>query len=189
MKEMRAFGILLLGGVMIVFQFTAEKQKQKEKRKKEIRQMQFDYPQLINKFSLYIGAGMTVRRAWIQIVKEYDKEKHYLGERTVYEEMRYTMNELKNGRPESECYEAFGRRCESPVYRKFGMLLSQNLRKGTKGLTNLLQREAQEAFEERKNMAKKLGEEAGTKLMIPLFLMLAVGFVIVTVPAFLTIQI
>ena len=45
---------------------------------------------------------MTVRRAWIQIVKEYDKEKHYLGERTVYEEMRYTMNELKNGRPESE---------------------------------------------------------------------------------------
>ena len=188
-KEMRAFGILLLGGVMIVFQFTAEKQKQKEQRKKEIRQMQFDYPQLINKFSLYIGAGMTVRRAWIQIVKEYDKEKHYLGERTVYEEMRYTMNELKNGRPESECYEAFGRKCESPVYRKFGMLLSQNLRKGTKGLTNLLQREAQEAFEERKNMAKKLGEEAGTKLMIPLFLMLAVVFVIVTVPAFLTIQI
>ena len=99
--------------------------------------MQFDYPQLINKFSLYIGAGMTVRRAWIQIVKEYDKEKHYLGERTVYEEMRYTMNELKNGRPESECYEAFGRRCESPVYRKFGMLLSQNLRKGTKGSKNL----------------------------------------------------
>ena len=32
-KEMRAFGILLLGGVMIVFQFTAEKQKQKEQRK------------------------------------------------------------------------------------------------------------------------------------------------------------
>ena len=189
LSKKEAFGILLLGGVMIVFQFTAEKQKQKEQRKKEIRQMQFDYPQLINKFSLYIGAGMTVRRAWIQIVKEYDKEKHYLGERTVYEEMRYTMNELKNGRPESECYEAFGRRCESPVYRKFGMLLSQNLRKGTKGLTNLLQREAQEAFEERKNMAKKLGEEAGTKLMIPLFLMLAVVFVIVTVPAFLTIQI
>lgn len=56
-------------------------------------------------------------------------------------------------------------------------------------MTNLLQREAQEAFEERKNMAKKLGEEAGTKLMIPLFLMLAVVFVVVTVPAFLTIQI
>lgn len=62
-------------------------------------------------------------------------------------------------------------------------------KKITRGLMNLLQREAQEAFEERKNMAKKLGEEAGTKLMIPLFLMLAVVFVIVTVPAFLTIQI
>lgn len=189
LRQTRAFGILLLGGVGVVFLFTAEEQKKKEKRKKELRQMQFDYPQVINKFSLYIGAGMTVRRAWIQIVKEYEKEKAYLGERAIYEEMRYTMNEVKNGRPEGECYEAFGRRCGSPVYRKFGMLLSQNMRKGTKGLTNLLKREAQEAFEERKSQAKKLGEEAGTKLMIPLFLMLAVVFVIVTVPAFLTIQI
>lgn len=188
-KDTRAYGILLFGGVGTVFLFTAEKQKKKEERKKEIRQMKFDYPQVINKFSLYIGAGMTVRRAWIQIVKEYEKEKNYLGERFVYEEMKYTLNELKNGRPEGECYAAFGRRCESPVYRKFGMLLSQNMRKGTKGLTSLLQKEAEEAFEERKNMAKKLGEEAGTKLMIPLFLMLAVVFVIVTVPAFLTIQI
>lgn len=188
-KDTRAYGILLLGGVIVGFLFTADTQKKKEQRKKEIRQMKFDYPQVINKFSLYIGAGMTARRAWMQIVKEYEKEKSYLGKRFVYEEMKYTMNELKNGRPEGECYEAFGRRCGSPVYRKFGMLLSQNMRKGTKGLTNLLQREAQEAFEERKNMAKKLGEEAGTKLMIPLFLMLAVVFVIVTVPAFLTIQI
>ena len=139
-------------------------------------------------------AYLATKQAVYWIIKHGNEpnakiENIYTHFRTVYEEMRYTMNELKNGRPESECYEAFGRRCESPVYRKFGMLLNQNLRKGTKGLTNLLQREAQEAFEERKNMAKKLGEEAGTKLMIPLFLMLAVVFVIVTVPAFLTIQI
>lgn len=44
-------------------------------------------------------------------------------------------------------------------------------------------------FEERKKQARKLGEEAGTKLMIPLFMMLAVVFIIVIVPAFFTIQI
>ena len=75
------------------------------------------------------------------------------------------------------------------AYRKFGTLLSQNLRKGSKGLTDLLGREAEEAFEERKNLAKKLGEEAGTKLVIPLFLMLIIVFAIVIVPAFFSISI
>mgnify|MGYP001718194945 CR=1 FL=1 len=37
--------------------------------------------------------------------------------------------------------------------------------------------------------AKKAGEEAGTKLMIPLFLMLIIVFAIVIVPAFFSIRI
>lgn len=69
------------------------------------------------------------------------------------------------------------------------MMLSQNLRKGTRGLTELLEREAEDAFEQRKNLAKKAGEEAGTKLMIPLFLMLIIVFAIVIVPAFFSIRI
>ena len=67
-------------------------------------------------------------------------------------------------------------------------MLAQNLRKGSGGLTELLTREAEDAFEDRKNLAKKLGEEAGTKLMIPLFLMLIVVFAIVIIPAFLSIK-
>ena len=53
----------------------------------------------------------------------------------------------------------------------------------------MLGREAEEAFEDRKNLAKKLGEEAGTKLMIPMFLMLIIVFAIVIIPAFFSIQI
>ena len=41
------------------------------------------------------------------------------------------------------------------------------------------------AFEQRKNLAKKLGEEAGTKLLLPLFLMLGVVMIMMVVPAFL----
>lgn len=84
---------------------------------------------------------------------------------------------------------AYGIRCNLSEYRKFGMMLSQNLRKGTRGLTELLEREAEDAFEQRKNLAKKAGEEAGTKLMIPLFLMLIIVFAIVIVPAFFSIRI
>lgn len=90
---------------------------------------------------------------------------------------------------ESESYENFGRRCDVQVYIRLGALLSQNLRKGTKGLTELLKLESIQAFEERKAQAKRLGEEAGTKLLLPMFLMLAVVLVIVIVPAFLTLQI
>jgi len=42
------------------------------------------------------------------------------------------------------------------------------------------------AFELRKNLAKKLGEEAGTKLLLPLFMMLGVVMVMIVVPAFLS---
>ena len=44
-------------------------------------------------------------------------------------------------------------------------------------------------FEERKDFAKKLGEEAGTKMLAPMFLMLGVVLVIIVVPAFFSVQI
>ena len=49
--------------------------------------------------------------------------------------------------------------------------------------------EAIQAFEDRKARARRLGEEAGTKLLLPMFLMLTVVLVIVIVPAFLSMQI
>ena len=67
--------------------------------------------------------------------------------------------------------------------------MSQNLRKGTKGLGDLLKMESVQAFEDRKARAKRMGEEAGTRLLIPMFLMLAEVLIIVVVPAFLSMQI
>ena len=95
-----------------------------------------------------------------------------------------TLYEMEGGIMESESYERFGRRCNIQEYLRLGALLSQNLRKGTKGLNDMLRLEAVQAFEERKATAKRLGEEAGTKLLLPMFLMLAIVLVIVIVPAF-----
>lgn len=188
-ENIRAFAILILGAGGACMICVSDRQRRKEEEKKKIKQMKTDYPQIINKFNLYIGAGMTVRRAWFCIVGDYEKEKKRTGERQAYEEMVYTMHQIQGGTAEGEAYESYGTRCRISSYRKFGTMLSQNLRKGSKGLSVLLKREAEEAFEERKNLARKLGEEAGTKLMIPMFMMLAIVFVIVIVPAFFTIQI
>lgn len=186
--EKRAFGILVLGAGAAVMLCAAERQKKRDERKKAVIQMKTDYPQIVNKFALYIGAGMTIRIAWFCIAQDYEKNRERTGRRKAYEEMTAAMYQIRGGGSEGECYENCGARCGIASYRKFGMILSQNLRKGPKGITALLRRESEEAFEERKNQAKKLGEEAGARLMIPLFLMLAVVFLIVMIPALLSIQ-
>ena len=186
--ENRAFAILAAGAGASCMLVVSAAQKKKEQEKKEVRQMKIDYPGIINKFNLYIRAGMTIRRAWFLIAEDYEKRKGK-EKRRAYEEMIYTMRQIRDGRPEGESYENFGIRCGVPPYRKFGAMLSQNVRKGSKGLTELLGREAEEAFEDRINLAKKLGEEAGTRLMIPMFLMLAIVFATVIVPAFFSIRI
>jgi tight adherence protein C len=47
----------------------------------------------------------------------------------------------------------------------------------------LLSKEAELAMEQRKNLAKRLGEEAGTKLLLPMMLMLSIIMVLIIVPA------
>lgn len=187
--DSRGIGLFVLGIAAAGAVFALEKQKKKQALEERNRQLTADYPQLISQFTLFLAAGMTARKAWFQIAREYERLKGQKGTRAAYEEMIYAMHEIQGGRSEGECYERFGGRCSLPAYRKFGAMLSQNLRKGTKGLTELLKKEASEAFEDRKNQARKLGEEAGTKLLGPMFMMLAVVLLIIVVPAFLTVQI
>ena len=188
-RNFRALGLMLMGAAAALFLYAAEQEKQKNRKKEREVQMALDYPQMVSKLTLYLGAGMTVRKAWYRIAEDYELSKEEKGKREVYEEMLYTMHEIQGGGSEGECYEKFGERCALPAYKKFGAMLSQNLKKGTKGLAPLLKQEADNAFEERKSLAKRLGEEAGTRMLLPMFLMLAVVLVIIVVPAFFSIQI
>ena len=182
--------VLMVMAVLIgILLYALEKQNTYKEEKQKRFQMLLDYPELINKFTLLLGAGMTVRNTWRKMVQDYERQKEEWGIRYAYEEMKVTLNEMQSGITEAESYERFGRRCKTQEYVKFGALLSQNLRKGTKGLVQMLKVDAAQAFEERKARAKRLGEEAGTKLLLPMFLMLAVVLVIVIVPAFLSMRI
>lgn len=55
----------------------------------------------------------------------------------------------------------------------------------SRNVRELLRAEMTEAFELRKHGARRMGEEAGTRLLLPLFLMLGVVMVMVAVPAML----
>lgn len=186
--DSRAAGLFVLGVVGAGAVFTIDRQRQKQRTKERHSQLIKDYSKLVSQLLLFMGAGMTVRRAWFKMAQEYEKQRGREGVRAAYEEMSYTMHELQSGISEGECYKRFGSRCNLSSYRKLGALLAQNLRKGNKGLHDLLRRETIDAFEDRKKRARRLGEEAGTKLLCPMMLMLAVVLVVIVVPAFFSIK-
>lgn len=188
LKNPRGWYVVLLGILICVLLVMLQKQDEAKERKNRRRQMLLDYPDITDKLALLLGAGITVKNAWERIAADYERRRTEQGVRYAYEEMIVAYHEMQSGVPEAECYERFGRRCELREYRKLATLLSQNLRKGTKGITDLLKAEAEQAFEERKAAAKRKGEEAGTKLLGPMFCMLAMVLIILIVPAFLAIQ-
>lgn len=187
--DRRGYYVLLLGGALVLILSWKEKQETKEKQQKREAEMIRDYPDIISKVTLLLSTGMTVKNVWSKIVHSYEEQKSNLGVRAAYEEMCITYREMQRGIPETEAYERFGKRCGVVLYMKFGALLSQNMKKGSKGLGELLKLESIQAFEHRKGIAKQKGEEASTKLLLPMFGMLAVVMVMVIVPAFLSIQI
>ena len=163
------------------------RQKQKLTRKENMLR---DYPQIVSQFTLLMEAGMNAKNVWKKIVEDYENRKKQTGRtREAYEEMLYTWQEMRSGIPEVECYERFARRSDSAQYRKLGMLLAQNLKKGSKGVAQILYMESFQMMEEAKSRIRMSGERAGTKLLGPMLMMLFVVMLIVIVPAFLSIQI
>lgn len=185
--DYQALYIVFLGIAVSALIYTEEKQKKEKEQKKREKQLEIDYPEIVSQISLLAGAGITVKNAWKKIVSNYQESKAVKGVRPAYEEMAYTMREMQGGISESESYEHFGKRCALSKYMKLGALLSQNVRKGTKGLVKILDDEAGQALEEKKQMAKRRGEETSTKLLLPMSMMLVVVLIIVIVPAFLSI--
>lgn len=180
--------VLLLGIIMAVYFIMSKEQEERKVKKRRQEQMMIDYPEILNKLVLLLGAGMTVQRAWNQIAMNYEKQREIHGVRYAYEEMLYTCHELKSKIAETESYERFGKRCGVSEYIKFGALLSQNMKKGTAGLAKMLEIESKNAFEERKSQARRKGEDAGTKLLLPMFMMLGIVLIIIVIPAFLSFQ-
>jgi hypothetical protein len=179
-------GLLFLAAtpiLMIVIYFSKDRDLSRKVEDRE-EQMLGDYPEIVSSLALLIGAGMTVPNAWNKIARDYKTRKEETGiSRYAYEEMLFTIYEMDSGIMHTAAYERFGRRCRIPCYNKISTMLSQNIRKGAANLPLLLKNEAKEAFEERKHMARKQGEKAGTKLLVPMMLLLGITMVIIMVPA------
>ena len=178
------FMLFLIAGVTLFFARDRELHQQIQKRQQELL---CDYPAILSKLTLYLGAGLTVRGACHRVVKDYEQAGgNKTKKRYAYEELSFACHEMDNGVSEAVAYEQFARRCGQNCYSKLAALLSQNSKKGNSNLLQQLRTESEHAQEERRNLARKMGEEAGTRLLLPMMLLLVMVMLMILVPAMLS---
>lgn len=103
---------------------------------KRRERMKENYPAVLNKFILYLGAGMTIRGAFQKIALDYharQEGKLQAANASVYEplyeEMLYACNRLQAGISEAHTLELWAARTGLQDCAKLSALLVQNLKK------------------------------------------------------------
>ena len=167
------------------------KKKKEEEIKKRQAKMEQVYPDLVSQLALLLGAGMTMRQAWMQIAKFYKwkRDAGVMQSDIVYEAILRMSHKLAEGESERIVYQRFSEEITAAVYRKLMRILLGGLEKGSQDLALRLQEESKSAFEQRILSAKKQGEEASTKMLLPLMIMMGIVMAIVMLPALLEFQI
>lgn len=171
--------VLGFGIVIIIILWNLPDNNLSTKTKERNKQLLVDYAKLVNKLTLYMSAGLSFRSAIVKISKSADKSRFYA------KELEIVIRELENGISEQKAISKLAERCKIPCYIKLSVLINQNIRKGN-NMQKQLKEEMDKAFEERKNLARKYAEEAGTKLLFPMILMLLVVMVMIMYPAFVS---
>lgn len=186
-KKYMVLKILGLEIVILIALGIARKEREKDAFKKRQESMRMDYSDIVSKMAILAGAGMSMRQAWDTISARYmdGRRKNQVKEKPAYEEMVVTTYEMQDGASERTAFQNFAERVGVGEYHRLSRILVQSIQKGNKGICGMLEKEAADAFESRKLMARKLGEEASTKMMIPLMLMLGIVMAVIMVPALL----
>ena len=142
--------------------------------------MEEEYSTIIMKFVMYLSAGQNIKNTWEIIVEKRNANP-------IYEEMLYAKREIESGVRMEIALENFSSRIVSKRYVRFVTLLLQGQSKGNVMLLSQLREEERICLEEEKAQKKKKGEEANTKLLIPMTLMLVMVMLMIMFPAFLDI--
>ena len=143
---------------------------------KRSEEMLHDFSNVVSKLALLTNAGMILKEAWAQVA--------YTGETTIYKEMQTSITEMENGVAEVDAMLSFGSRCMLPEIKKFSSTLVQGLVKGNAELCDNLAQQSKEVWGLKKQHARRAGEKAASKLMIPICMMFVGILIMIIVPIF-----
>lgn len=175
-EPMLLFVGLLLGPVLC-FRGPVEAGRKLEKRRGQIIAA---LPDRLSKLMLLVGAGETVQGAFARCAEGGGSAAHPLDK-----EWREAVQSLRNGEPFSVCLERFNRNCAVQEASVFTTVLLLNYRRGGDHFVLALRELSFALWEKRKAMAKTRGEQASSKLVFPMAVILLVMMIIVAAPAML----
>ncbi len=179
--------IVLMAVCIIAFLVYYQEEQLKEQMEERTTALKEAYPVFVHRMVLMLGAGMTVRRSLEQLAADYERDGAESGPDVwIFRELKYAGIQMESGVPETEVYMSLGRRTELPEYMKFSQLLLQWIKRGSRGMEEMMRQEAYEAEKQRRDTARRRGETAGTKLMLPMMILLVIVLGIVMAPALIS---
>lgn len=187
-KEPTAVYLVIIGITVALLSGLAKDEELIKKAKGRDEQLKTDYSKFVNRIALYYGAGLPIRNIWEKMCAEYEQNRKngLTGKRVVYEEMLKCNRKMIDGSTQRDAYDTFSERIGITEYTTIIGILKQAVSTGGTDISYVLKERRTAAFEEQKKRAKILGEQAGTKLLAPMFMMLLVVFIIVLFPAFMS---
>lgn len=164
--------LAIVASVVLIVYFDMDVNNAINKRHDE---MLSDLPNVISKLALFVNAGLPIREAWRKVAMSSDG--------VLYKEMRTTMDDINSAKTtEIQAYQDFAQRCAIKEIKKFTLMLVQSMNKTAAELAMNLRYMSEESWEEKKHRAKRKGELANTKLMIPIMIMFVGILMIIIVP-------
>ncbi len=181
-KDIGIVFIIIIGFALSVSMFFIKDRDINEMMEMKEEEMAMDFPDILSKYSLIVGAGLSNVNALEKIVRDYEKsgEKRY-----AYEEIKQMLKEIKIGINEKDAYEKMGKRVGLSGFVKWAVLMQENLTRGNGNLIFELNKELRSASEERRRIMRIRGEKANTKLVFPMVMILAITLLIIIMPAFM----
>ncbi|MCF0135497.1 MAG: hypothetical protein HUJ69_03640 [Lachnospiraceae bacterium] len=161
----------------------------KQLSEKRLAQIRSGYPEFLGDLVILMGAGASLRSAWIRLGKDYrERRKGTDRSSMLLDEVEKTALELEEGASIKAALTAFAARIPVREIRRFTTLLIQDMKRGDSYLLVRLKEMADGSWEARKKLARERSEEVDTKLMLPLMMMLVVILIMVISPAIISMK-
>ena len=172
-SEILAWGICVMFAGLAYYYFGTVPEKRIAERSNA---MLHDFSEVVSKLALLTNAGMILREAWQEVA--------YAGSSVIYKEMQTAVSEMENGVAEVDAFYNFGMRCMIPEVKKFTSTIVQGMTKGNRELSSMLQEQSREVWQLKKQLVRREGEKAASKLLIPICVMFVGILIMIIVPIF-----
>ncbi len=164
-------GLVLAG----VFLFFLRGSKEKERIKKRDERLSSVFYRFVKRMALLIGAGESLNAS---LMKAATVETDYL-----LPEVQLAVNRIRTGSSEPEVYADLGRGLGLPSYVRLFSTISTAAPRGSSQLLKLMEQEVKSSEAEAKESARRRGEQASEKLMLPMIILMIVVIGILLYPA------